>query len=51
MLSLIGHITTVFSGGQTDEFRECRQCGTTVDADTETCPECDSTDIVCYELS
>lgn len=51
MSSLIERVTTTFGGAQADEFHECRQCGTTVDADTDTCPECGSTDIVCYELS
>jgi rubrerythrin len=51
MSSLIERVTTTFGGVQADEFHECRQCGTTVDADTDTCPECGSTDIVCYELS
>ncbi|WP_226011114.1 hypothetical protein [Halomicrobium salinisoli] len=30
-------------------FRECRQCGTTVE-DDEDCPSCGSSDIAKYEL-
>lgn len=29
---------------------ECRNCGTTVDADTDTCPDCESDDIAEYRL-
>lgn len=31
--------------------RECRQCGTTVTQDMDTCPECDSAEIAEYRLS
>jgi rubrerythrin len=31
-------------------FRECRRCGTTVDADASGCPACGSTEIALYEL-
>lgn len=31
-------------------YFECRQCGTTVDPQTVSCPVCDSTDIAEYEL-
>jgi rubrerythrin len=30
--------------------RECRNCGTAVDAETEQCPECDATEISRVEL-
>lgn len=29
---------------------ECRNCGLTVDAETESCPSCGSETISCYEL-
>lgn len=38
------------SGGRRLYF-ECRQCGTTVDAKTDACPQCGSVDIVEYELA
>lgn len=30
---------------------ECRDCGTTVGPDTESCPMCESIEIVKYEIS
>ncbi|CCI69584.1 small CPxCG-related zinc finger protein [Natronomonas pharaonis DSM 2160] len=29
---------------------ECRQCGTSLTDETETCPECGSQEIACYEF-
>jgi rubrerythrin len=29
---------------------ECRNCGTTLDAGDDSCPECDSEDVVEYEF-
>ena len=40
----------IFDRDQGETLFECRRCGTTVDADTEVCPECDSDDIRRYEL-
>jgi rubrerythrin len=31
-------------------YRECRQCGSSVDGGTDECPECDGTDIAEYEI-
>jgi RNA polymerase subunit RPABC4/transcription elongation factor Spt4 len=31
-------------------YRECRQCGRTVDSSTSTCPSCGSTDIAVYDF-
>jgi rubrerythrin len=29
---------------------ECRNCGTTVEEDTEACPECGAADVATYQL-
>ena len=29
---------------------ECRHCGTTLSADTETCPTCGGEDVACYQI-
>ena len=29
---------------------ECRRCGTTLVAETEACPNCESQDVACYRL-
>jgi rubrerythrin len=29
---------------------ECRNCGTTLDADADECPACDGDKVVCYEI-
>ena len=33
-----------------EEFVECRQCGTTIDASDNRCPQCGSTEIARYEI-
>ncbi len=43
-------IRTLVSG-RPDVFRECRRCGTTIEADTDDCPVCGSTDIATYQLN
>jgi rubrerythrin len=30
---------------------ECRNCGTSLDNEQDACPNCDSDDTVCHELS
>jgi len=37
-------------GTRTTTLYECRHCGTTLSADTETCPTCGEEDVVCYQL-
>jgi rubrerythrin len=34
-----------------DTIYECRQCGTTLEADLEECPVCGSGEIVSYDLN
>lgn len=29
---------------------ECRNCGTTLEEDTEACPECGASDVAAYQL-
>ncbi|EMA31121.1 hypothetical protein C445_15196 [Halobiforma lacisalsi AJ5] len=36
---------------QTAVVYECRRCGTSVDEDTERCPECDAEAIVRHRIS
>lgn len=50
MASLIERVTTTLGEARTDQFHECRRCGTTVTADADTCPECGAADIVQYDL-
>lgn len=38
------------SGNQPLVMFECRLCGTTLDAETETCPECGTAEISRYEI-
>jgi rubrerythrin len=51
MPSLIKRVTTTVGGAGCDQFHECRRCGTRVDDDAETCPECGAADIAHHELS
>ncbi|SFL32421.1 hypothetical protein SAMN04487950_3356 [Halogranum rubrum] len=37
--------------GSEDILYECRNCGTTLEEDTEQCPECGATDIATYQLT
>jgi predicted Zn-ribbon and HTH transcriptional regulator len=45
-------IESVFrlGSGGTDDLRECRHCGTTVEEETIRCPECQSTEIASYSF-
>lgn len=36
--------------GDDEIVYECRRCGTTLGAGTETCPQCGESDIVVYEI-
>ncbi|MFC6838459.1 hypothetical protein [Halomarina ordinaria] len=48
-MSLLRAVVTRFDA-PSDRVYECRRCGTTLDADAEACPRCDSTSIACYEF-
>lgn len=48
MISLPTRLQKLFSS--TVVFYECRNCGTTLNDHQPECPECGSTDTVCYEL-
>lgn len=50
--SVLTAIKRVFvrSGAGVRVVHECRNCGTTVDADSTECPACSSTGIVRYEI-
>lgn len=37
--------------GTAGNFRECRDCGTTVDRPATDCPNCDSAELAIYDLS
>lgn len=50
MSAVIHHVKRAFSRQVQTVVCECRRCGTTVDAEAETCPECESTDIVAHEI-
>jgi rubrerythrin len=38
------------STADTATLYECRHCGTTLSADTETCPTCGGEDVACYQF-
>jgi ribosomal protein L37E len=40
----------VARSGGSETVVECRRCGTSLDANAETCEECGSDEIVAYEL-
>ena len=40
----------IFSLEKSQTVFECRRCGTNVDEGTEVCPECDSDEIIHYDL-
>ena len=51
MMSIIAAgLKRVFQTRQARVLHECRHCGTNVSYDVDQCPECDSTDIVQYEI-
>jgi len=37
-------------GARTTVVRECRDCGTTLDEDSDACPHCDEGDVVRHEI-
>jgi len=45
-----GIITRLFPGSGTEVVIECRQCGATVDPETDTCPECGATGFCRYNI-
>lgn len=38
----------LFDSGDSTVVRECRRCGTSVSSTVQSCPQCDSEDIVEY---
>jgi len=48
MTPLATRLRNVLSG--TEQILECRNCGTTVDADGDRCPHCDSEEIATYTI-
>lgn len=42
--------TYVLGGSEHEVIHECRECGTTVDPDDGSCPDCGADDVVRYEL-
>jgi rubrerythrin len=38
-------------GDTTEEVVECRQCGTTIETETDACPECGGTEFSRYVIS
>ncbi|ELY50968.1 hypothetical protein C493_18321 [Natronolimnohabitans innermongolicus JCM 12255] len=40
----------LFQRRRSQSLFECRRCGTNVDAETETCPVCESAEISRYDL-
>jgi len=49
MPSLVRLLRRLGAGGLRT-IRECRRCGTTVEAETDACPACESTEIATYRL-
>jgi len=43
-MTLRSVLTGLLPGDTTEVVIECRQCGTTVEAETDTCPECGATE-------
>jgi len=43
-------LRSILGGQSLRRLYECRECGTTVQADTEACPACGSEGIAEYEL-
>jgi len=43
-------IAGLLPGDKTEVVIECRNCGTTVDPETEECPDCGGTEFVRYEI-
>lgn len=50
-MSLRSVLTGLLPGDTTEVVIECRQCGTTVEAETDTCPECGATEFSRYVIS
>ena len=36
--------------GEDGPVYECRRCGTTLESDTDTCPQCGKSDIAAYDV-
>lgn len=48
---MFDRVKRVFEGSRSPTVVfECRSCGTSVDRDTDTCPECGSDEIAHYEI-
>jgi rubrerythrin len=43
-------ITRLLPGDGTEVIIECRNCGTTVERETEECPDCGASEFVRYEI-
>jgi len=50
MVDLTALLPSVF-GDDPLVIRECRRCGTTLEADEDVCPNCDSDAVVTYTLN
>ncbi len=48
---MIERLRTVLAGSGRELVHECRQCGTTVEADDNRCPVCRSDEIATYRLT
>lgn len=44
------NLKRIFGRDRNRTLFECRRCGKTVEADTETCPECGADDIIRFDL-
>jgi rubrerythrin len=49
-MSLIDRVRTITRRVRADVVCECRRCGTTVTADTDDCPECETGEITRYRI-
>ncbi|WP_435101509.1 hypothetical protein [Halarchaeum sp. P4] len=49
-MRLLTRLWEVVDGRGDDSFRECRRCGTTLEADGEVCPACGSDDVAFIDL-
>lgn len=49
-MSVRAVLTRLLPGGGSDVVVECRRCGTTVDPETDACPDCGATEFCRYEI-
>jgi len=50
MLDVFKRLRERASDRATTVVCECRRCGMSLDSETEQCPHCDQTGVVCYEF-